>query len=420
MKLAYTRDSRHSTAVTGEKAARLRLMLLLAASSLTVMAGALVAPALPGILAAYSDVSGAPLLVRLILTVPALAIALSAPAAGLALDRFGRRWVLVAGLAAYASFGTIAAGLDSLPAILMSRVGLGIAVAMVMTSASTLLTDEFTGSRRARVMSFQGAAMGLGSFVFLLAGGQLSALSWRAPFFVYLVAVLLIPPTLMLVKRDRGASTPGSSSETTSFPWVGLLPLFSAGLLGMLLFYLIPTQLPFLLSEGLGRTGFDIGLAVGGATLVTSLSSLLSPFAIARLGRPRVLGAGFASMALGLALLSEADTYGRVLSATVCFGSGGGLLMPTLAAWVGDLAPLEQRGRAIGLLTTSYFLGQFLSPLAAGPVLSLRGLQGAGGVFSSGAVLAAVAGVLAIVAARRRSPITAAETDTRSPGSGSA
>lgn len=381
------------------------------------MAGALVAPALPGIARAYAHVTGVEILVRLVLTLPALAIAVAAPLAGLLLDRFGRRRVLLLGLFVYAVTGTSAVLFDSIPLILASRVGLGLAVAMVMTAASTLMTDEFSGGARARVMSLQGAAMGFGSFVFLLAGGGLSDLHWRAPFFVYLAALLLTLPAAAFVGEPPPTPSPRPSAPPERLPWRQLLPLFGAGLVGMLLFYFIPTQLPFLLTDRLQRSGLDIGLAVGGATVVSSVSSLLSPHVIARLGRPRTLGAAFATIALGLALLAEAETYGQVLSATVVFGLGGGLIMPTLTAWVGDLAPLEFRGRAIGLLTTALFLGQFLSPLAAGPLLLRRGLQGAGGVFSSGAVVAALVGVLSIAAARRLRP---AETDTRSPGGGSA
>lgn len=399
-----------------EARARARLAVLLGASSLTVMAGALVAPALPGIARAFSHTEGVEVWIRLVLTLPALAIAATAPLAGLVLDRFGRRRVLLLGLLLYAFTGASAALCHTLAPMLASRLGLGVAVAMVMTSASTLMTDEFAGAARTRVMSLQGAAMGFGSFVFLLVGGALSDLHWRAPFLVYLVAVLLAVPAALFVGEAPAAAAPRPSAAPEVLPWRGLSPLFGAGLAGMLLFYFIPTQLPFLLTERLERNGLDIGLAVGGATVVSSLSSLLSPFVIARLGRPRTLGAAFAAISLGLALLSEAETYGQVLSATVVFGLGGGLVMPTLTAWVGDLAPLAFRGRAIGLLTTSLFLGQFLSPIAAGPILLRRGLQGSGGVFSTGAAVAAVVGVLSIAIARR---LRAAETGTRSPSGGS-
>lgn len=80
-------------------------LTLLAASSLTMMAGAIVAPSLPGIQAAFADLPRVELLARLVLTLPALTVALLAPIAGGLLDRLGRRPVLLASLALYALAG---------------------------------------------------------------------------------------------------------------------------------------------------------------------------------------------------------------------------------------------------------------------------------------------------------------------------
>ena len=56
---------------------RLTTATLLLASTLTVMAGATIAPALPAIAAQYADVPGIPLLVGQLLTLPAGVIALA-------------------------------------------------------------------------------------------------------------------------------------------------------------------------------------------------------------------------------------------------------------------------------------------------------------------------------------------------------
>ena len=58
---------------------------------MTVMAGATIAPALPGMKLVFQDVANADFLVKLVLTMPALLIAIGAPFAGILLDRRGRR-----------------------------------------------------------------------------------------------------------------------------------------------------------------------------------------------------------------------------------------------------------------------------------------------------------------------------------------
>jgi len=63
---------------------------LLLASTLTVMAGAALAPALPTLQAVFHDTPHVALLTRQLLTVPALFIVLAAPIAGWLVDRVGR------------------------------------------------------------------------------------------------------------------------------------------------------------------------------------------------------------------------------------------------------------------------------------------------------------------------------------------
>jgi hypothetical protein len=47
---------------------------------------------------------------------------------------------------------------------------------------------------------------------------------------------------------------------------------------------------------------------------------------------------------------------------------GLGLLMPNLNLWVSSEVPDLIRGRVLGGLTTFFFLGQFLSPIATQPI----------------------------------------------------
>jgi MFS family permease len=64
---------------------------LLASAALTIMAGATIAPSLPAMREVFVGTPGAEVLVRLVLTITALAIALTAPLAGVFADRVGRR-----------------------------------------------------------------------------------------------------------------------------------------------------------------------------------------------------------------------------------------------------------------------------------------------------------------------------------------
>ena len=81
-------------------------LVLLGGSMFTLLAGASIAPALPAIKAQFADHPQADLLTKLVLSLTALCIALGAPLAGWAVDRFGRRPLLVASILGTSVGGT--------------------------------------------------------------------------------------------------------------------------------------------------------------------------------------------------------------------------------------------------------------------------------------------------------------------------
>lgn len=95
--------------------------LLMAGSCLPVLGAVLLAPVLPAVQRHFEAVPGSTALVPLMLTVPALSLALLAPFAGAVVDRLGRKRLLVAATLLYALFGTVPLWLDSLYGIVASR-----------------------------------------------------------------------------------------------------------------------------------------------------------------------------------------------------------------------------------------------------------------------------------------------------------
>ncbi|NOQ98175.1 MAG: hypothetical protein GQ561_08430 [Calditrichae bacterium] len=60
-------------------------------------------------------------------------------------------------------------------------------------------------------------------------------------------------------------------------------------------------------------------------------------------------------------------------------GIGMGVLIPNSNVWVVTLSPESMRGRIVGGLTTSIFIGQFVSPFLIQPV---RLLTSSSGIFA--------------------------------------
>ncbi|MEM8531078.1 MAG: MFS transporter [Chloroflexota bacterium] len=339
----------------------LRNSTLLLGSTMTVMAGATISPALPAIRTEFASVPNAELLTQLSLTIPALFIALFAPFAGALLDRLGRRPVLIGALLLYGLAGASGFVLNSLYAILVGRALLGVAVAAIMSGFSTLIADYFSGDEFNRFVGLQAAFTGFGGVVFLQMGGLLADVGWRYPFLIYLLALLVLVLVVLFITEPEYQAGDTDGTKAT-MPYQQIVPIYLVAFAGMVLFYLVPTQLPFFL-ETLGVVGASVGTAIAAMTLAAALVSLQFQRIRARLSANLVFALTFGFMAIGYLTISQSAQYGMVIVGLLVAGVGLGMLQPNLAGWLAPLIPASLRGQAFGLLTMSLFLGQFISPV---------------------------------------------------------
>lgn len=376
-----------------DRAGRLARAAVLAAAGLTIMAPAVIAPSLP----AMADHFGDETLVRLALTVTSLAIAVGAPVAGALADRLGRRPVLLGGLVLYAVAGTAGLVVTDLGALITTRGALGLGVGAVTTAVSALLTDWFAGPRRAANLGYQQAAASLGGVVLLPLAGLLADVGWRAPFWLYAIAAPVSALVLVAVPgRSRlpaggmppAGADPGPPSGTAG----RVAGLYVLALVATAVFYMAPTQLPFLLG-GLGAGPGLVGVAIAVSTLTGLAGSLAFPAVRRRASPTAVTLTGLAALGTGWVLVGLADGLGPVVAGLAIGGVGVGLTVPNLNLRLGELAPAGRRGQVLAGLVTGIFLGQFLSPVALGPLVAAAGISGAflatGLLTTAGAALAA-------------------------------
>lgn len=351
---------------------------LLLVSSLTVMAGATIAPALPPMQDYFSEAEHVGFLIRLVLTLPALFIVLAGPLVGWFLDRHGRLSLLIPAMIVYALAGSSGLYLDSLGAILAGRALLGVAVAGIMTSATTLVADYYTGQARSQFMGWQAAFMSFGGVVFLTAGGGLAELGWRWPFAIYLFPLLLVPLVAFSLTEpgQSGELSPSGNEDESAAGNPGrLLPLiYGIAFFGMVIFYFIPLQIPFYLETLLGAGPTISGMAIAVSTLFGMVTSLTYGRIRARIGYLPILGLNFGLMGAGYLFIGMGSSYLTVLTGLAICGLGMGLMFPNLNVWLTSETPVVMRGRAVGGLTTAVFLGQFISPIAGQPVVTGFGL----------------------------------------------
>ena len=148
---------------------RIRNFTIMLGSMLFVLTGVGISPALPGMSDYFHHLPDSEFLVKLTLTIPALIIALTAPFAGILLDKWGRRPVILLSLILYGVAGSSGFWMDSLSGILIGRAFLGLATAGLMSGIITLIGDLYEGEQLHRFMGYQGAALGVAGLIFFSA-----------------------------------------------------------------------------------------------------------------------------------------------------------------------------------------------------------------------------------------------------------
>mgnify|MGYP001764834739 CR=1 FL=1 len=370
--------------------------------TLSTMAIVLLAPSLPKLMEEFRGVPNFEYWVPMILTIPALCVALFSPIAGILGDRFGRRRLLIWSFLIYCVLGLMPVFLSDLTTILISRVGVGITEAVIMVLTTTLIGDYFHGEARDKWLAAQTATASISALVFFNLGGILGAISWRAPFWVYTSSLLMLAAVLAFTwepNKDGNAATDSQqtahSANWSGFPWARLLGIVGITIYGSIFFYTVQIQA----ANGLTQLGLTDTARIGFLTSIASVGVPLGTWFYSRVGRwpvTRLLLIEFGLLSLGFLMMSKAGTANAFLVGCFINQLGAGMLLPTLVVWAMSLLTFEQRGRGAGIWTAAFSVGQWLSPI----VVTLAS-KAMGGLLPSFSVLSAgaFAGVLLTLAA---------------------
>jgi MFS family permease len=353
----------------------MRKLTLLMASMMTMMAGAVVSPALPQINKIFSLTPNADILTRLIITLPAFFIAIFSPSIGKLSDIIGRKKILLISLILYSISGASGFFLNNLYSILIGRAFLGISVAGIMTMVGALVGDYYKGYERSSYMGQQGVFMGFGGVFFIAFSGWLTDFGWHIPFLIYLFGFIVLPMAIIYIyeienfKAKKRINYKNVKYQKKLFAIIYVLIFFST-----VAFYMIPVQIPYVLKPIEGITNTHIGIAIAiqslsGAFFVMNykrIKSKLSFFSIYQLI--------FSLLAIGYILISFGSTYNQYLVGLIIAGMGVGLLMPTGTMWTIEIAPESIRGKLVGRANTAMFLAMFLSPIIVQPIINISSI----------------------------------------------
>jgi EmrB/QacA subfamily drug resistance transporter len=381
------------------------------------------------------------------------------PVAGKLGDRFGRRMLMLGGVAGFGLASLGAACATSLSMLIALRALQAVAGALAFPNGVALLRECIPAERRAGRSGLVGTAVGSAAAAGPALGGLLVSLAgWRAIFFAnmilvipalllgwhaipadparrvrrpfdllgaLLLAALLISVVALLMPGRHSPSTlwaggTGVALGLVLFLWYEArqpdpalqprlfrLPAFAAANAGVglsnLAMYVILLVLPVYLGQQDGqRAAWDsaqIGLALA---LLSTGSVALAPIGgrlADRFGRRWPTFGGMLLLTLGLLplALGWASSAGVLLGGLALVGAGLGLGGAGLQISAVEVAPSGEAGMAAGVFATSRYLGSIVgSSLMARMLAPSGGGFGAVAALAFGAALAATLSVLAL------------------------
>lgn len=307
---------------------------------------------------------------RLMLTAPSLAIAFLAPFMGGFIEKFGKKNSAILGFILFSFFGSAGLYLNSIELMLGSRFLLGIAIAIIMIVSTSLVGDYFEGEERYKFMSVQNSFIAAGGVVFVVGGGILTDIFWRLPFGVYLLGVLFIPAVLLHIfdvkVTHSKVDTPSSKR---------LYGIYFLAFIYMSFFFIMPTQMPFLMMNVYNASGKLAGFIIATSFFASSIGALFYSRLKSKLSFSNLYLVAICIISFGMICIGFVTNLHLFFITSFILGFGGGIAMTNMPAWMLSYTNLSQRVKASSFLVSSFFLGQFFSPFLTHPFVEKFGVQ---------------------------------------------
>ncbi len=325
----------------------------------------------------------APVLIGLAIGIYGLTQALLQIPFGMLSDRIGRKPVITGGLLLFAAGSVVAATADTLLGVIVGRAlqGSGAIAAAVMALTADLTREE----HRTKAMAVIGMSIGL-SFALSLALGPILDTWIGVPGIFWLTAVLALGG-IALLHFGVPRAVPGRfHRDTEPVPAFFKAVLKNTDLLrldlGIFTLHMILTAtfvaLPFALRDEAGIAADSHGYVY--LPILLLALALMVPLVIVAEKRRRLKEVFLLAVALvalaQLGLMLGHGSLAAVIAALLAFFIAFNVLEALLPSLIAKFAPADKKGTAMGVYSTSQFLGAFAGGVLGGVLYGRYGVEG--------------------------------------------
>jgi MFS family permease len=322
--------------------------------------------------------------------------------AGALSDIYDRRWLLLAGLLAFALPPFFYQFVSDVGGLVALRFAHGMATAVFAPIALAVVADLCREARGAAYGSYT-AATQAGAMLGPVLGGWLVVSSGFPSAFLAAgvlgtIAVLLfllmrLPPQIphaasgagpaaVMREMARGARTVlGNVRVVVTSVTDGARQVANGALMAFLPIYVV----------GIGMDAAQAGVLFGVQSVTSFFSRPTMGWASDRIGRRPLIVLGLVVCAASLAAIPFTRPFGVLMVLSALFGFGEAIVNASAAALVADLSELKTLGSAMGMQGTIMDIGHASGPILAGLLIGALGFQSAFSIIAGLVLLAAAA-----------------------------
>ncbi|HLG70912.1 MAG TPA: MFS transporter [Chloroflexota bacterium] len=354
------------------------LAIAFSTSVAVVMGVNMVYPLLPPMMAELRLDKSSLALVMTVYTLPAIFLA---PVTGALADLWGRRPLLIGGLALMGLGGIAVALAPSLIWVLAARIVQGVG-ASALSPLTILLLSDLTESEAAREASAQGLKVVLDRVAIAAvpaAAGLLALRSWRLAFGLYALTLPVALLSLAWLAETKPPERRSVRGYVGSLGGIGrrprLLIAFGAGSLRFFLDYGYFTYLPLFLTLAYHSSPAVVGLLLA----CFAAGAMLTASQAGRISRGRdpahLLFVGFVLSGAALIAVPVLRTEALAGVCLFVYGLGNGLISPFQKNVLTRSSPPEIRAGVISLDRLLQQVAKTVSPAAMGAIMLVASTQ---------------------------------------------